>query len=79
MEMEEIERSLYSWLGHAEYGDTYNLRSKMLEGFVLSRGIEQKFKGVKRGRETGGIRSAASYLADFHFFFCCCRFLFFPE
>ena len=47
MEMEEIERSLYSWLGHAEYGDTYNLRSKMLEGFVLSRGIEQKFKGVK--------------------------------
>ena len=47
MEMEEIERSLYSWLEHAEYGDTYNLRSKMLEGFVLSRGIEQKFKGVK--------------------------------
>ena len=46
MEMAAIERSLYSWLGHAEYGDTYNLRKKMLEGFVLSRGIEQKFKGV---------------------------------
>ena len=35
------------WSPYDEYGDTYVLRKKMLEGFVLSRGIEQKFKGVK--------------------------------
>ena len=46
MGMEAIERSLYSWLGHAEYGNTYGLRSKMIEGFVLSRSREQKSEEV---------------------------------
>ena len=36
--MEEVERSLYSWLGHAEYGDTYRLRKKMLSEAIFSRG-----------------------------------------
>ena len=46
MGLDEIECSLYSWLGHAEYGDTYGLRREMLESFVLSRGTEQKSKEV---------------------------------
>lgn len=37
MSMEAIERSLYSWLGHAEYGNTYHLRKKMLEEAVFSK------------------------------------------
>ena len=40
MNMCEIEQSLYSWLGHAEQGDTYSLRKKMLDGFILTRGNE---------------------------------------
>ena len=35
---EATRQSLYSWLGHAEFGDTYSLRKKMLEGFVMTKG-----------------------------------------
>ena len=41
MWMEEIERSLYSWLGHAEYGNTYHFRRKMLEDTVFNRGNDE--------------------------------------
>lgn len=33
----EIERSLYSWLGHAEQGDTYGLRCAILENLILTK------------------------------------------
>ena len=38
MDMEKIEASPYSWLGHAEYGGTWGLRKKLLDGFILTRG-----------------------------------------
>ena len=37
---EEIEHSLYGWLSHAEYGETYRLRRSMLEDIVLTRGSD---------------------------------------
>lgn len=37
-DMKEMEQYLYGWLGHAEYGDTYGLRKKLLDGFILTRG-----------------------------------------
>lgn len=42
MDMEEIEASLYSWPGHAEHGDTWGLRKKLLDGFILTRGEENE-------------------------------------
>jgi hypothetical protein len=41
MNLKDIEQSLYSWLGHAEFGDTYGLRSQMLEKFILSKRVER--------------------------------------
>jgi RNA-directed DNA polymerase len=37
IELEEINCSIQSWLGHAKHADTYRLRRKMFEGFVLVR------------------------------------------
>ncbi len=37
MDTEAIERSLYSWLGHAEHGDTWGLRRATLERFVFTK------------------------------------------
>lgn len=38
--MEEVEASPYSWLGHAEHGDTWGLRNAILERLILTRGKE---------------------------------------
>lgn len=37
MTMEDIEHSLYSWLGHAEQGDTWKLRNAILNKYIFSR------------------------------------------
>jgi len=37
MSFQEINCSIQSWLGHAKHADTYRLRRKMFEGFVLVR------------------------------------------
>ena len=37
MSMWEIEQSLYSWLGHAEQGDTWKLRRRILDRFVFAK------------------------------------------
>ena len=37
MTMEEIERSLYSWLGRAEFGDTWGLRKNIAGRFGFTR------------------------------------------
>lgn len=34
-----IKTSINSWIGHAKFGDTYNLRKKIFSKFVLKRGI----------------------------------------
>jgi hypothetical protein len=41
MNLKDIEQSLFSWLGHAEFGDTRGLRSQMLEKFILSKRVER--------------------------------------
>ncbi len=40
LEIADIMRRLYIWLCHAKYGQTYELRKKMLENFVLAGEIE---------------------------------------
>ena len=37
MDSEKVEQSLYSWLGHAEFGNTYSLRKQLLKDFKLSK------------------------------------------
>ena len=37
LDAEAIRRSLVSWLGHAEFGNTYGLRKKLLENFILTK------------------------------------------
>ncbi len=41
IEFKEIDRSVQSWLGHAQHADTYRLRSRMLGDFVLVRNLDQ--------------------------------------
>lgn len=36
--LDEINASIQSWLGHAKHANTYNLRRKLFEKFVLKRG-----------------------------------------
>ncbi|MDI6813429.1 MAG: reverse transcriptase/maturase family protein [Desulfitobacteriaceae bacterium] len=38
VDLEKIKRTLASWLGHVGHADSYNLRKKLLDEFVLIRG-----------------------------------------
>ena len=41
IDLETAERSLMSWLGHAEQGNTYNLRRTILDRLILKRGTKE--------------------------------------
>ena len=38
MELEQIRACVHSWIGHASHGDTYNLRNKILNKYIFSKG-----------------------------------------
>ncbi len=40
MNLEQVRRCLVSWCGHAEHGDTYNLRRKLFGKLILRRNGE---------------------------------------
>lgn len=44
MEMEDITRSMASYLGHLSHGDTYYLRKNLLNHLVLSKQTEKERK-----------------------------------
>ena len=48
MEMEDITRSMASYLGHLSHGDTYYLRENILEHLVLSKQTEKERKERRR-------------------------------
>lgn len=39
--LEKINATIQSWLGHAKHADSYKLREKLLEGFVLTKNKEE--------------------------------------
>ena len=39
MNFGEINATVQSWMGHAQHANSYRLRSRLLDGFTLRRGI----------------------------------------